>query len=390
MPLNPIKERIAAGLITERKHATADLYIYNYTPQCQFGRNWDEYTLMCRGLILDSEGNIVARPFSKFFNVSEFKGQIPHERFVLQEKMDGSLGVLYKVDGQYFIATRGSFESDQAIKGTAMLQAYIAEHGTDWLEAFDKYGYSYLFEIIYPENRIVVDYKGAERLVLLAMIRNEDGAEGDIAVTGYKDPVLTHGGPTANSVISPEDIRGILGDIITSNREGFVLKYASGFRLKFKFDEYVRLHRILTETSSTVVWEVLAVEDVHIRCPGLDAKQVGDAVRHIDRAKIEPILLQDGKALGSLLENVPDEFYDWLKDTMRTLTAGKDTAIAKGHAMVRDHGHNRLELIKACGQDGVTRAIALSMLDGKTSMAYGLAWRSVKPEWTKPFLNDEG
>ena len=48
---------------------------------------WDEITLQCRGLVTDNEGNVVARPFKKFFNIEEGK-HTPTEEFEVFEKME--------------------------------------------------------------------------------------------------------------------------------------------------------------------------------------------------------------------------------------------------------------------------------------------------------------
>ena len=111
--------------LSVQKHPTADLWIWNYTAKCQYGRNWTEETMMARGLITNKEGEIVSRPFKKFFNVAEHDGEdsklppLPDEPFKVYEKLDGSLGISYFIDGKVFIATRGSFVSEQAIKAKA-------------------------------------------------------------------------------------------------------------------------------------------------------------------------------------------------------------------------------------------------------------------------------
>lgn len=69
--LTELRKRIEAGLILTDKHPELDLYIYNYTKRTQYERMWDRYTRICRGLILNSSGNIVSRPFPKFFNLNE-------------------------------------------------------------------------------------------------------------------------------------------------------------------------------------------------------------------------------------------------------------------------------------------------------------------------------
>ena len=91
-----LDEMIAAKYISEKKHPDADLYIYNYTQKAQFERFWNETTMQCRGLILDGQRKIVARPFKKFFNYGEHETlSIPDGPFKVYEKMDGSLGILY-------------------------------------------------------------------------------------------------------------------------------------------------------------------------------------------------------------------------------------------------------------------------------------------------------
>src|SRR4051812_16526347 len=104
---------VADGWLRAQRHPDADLWIYNYTPQTQYENHWTPETLACRGLILDVDGDVVARPFPKFFNwgTPQAEGLPLHEPFVVTEKFDGSLGILYMLDGQTFIASRGSFTS---------------------------------------------------------------------------------------------------------------------------------------------------------------------------------------------------------------------------------------------------------------------------------------
>ena len=64
-----LKEMLEQGYVVFKKHPEADLFIYNYSAKTQYERIWNEITLACRGLILDAEGNFVARPFAKFFNL---------------------------------------------------------------------------------------------------------------------------------------------------------------------------------------------------------------------------------------------------------------------------------------------------------------------------------
>ncbi len=117
---NEILPYIEKGLISENRHPEDnDVAILNYTQEQQFSGVWDDITRQCRGLIMNVRtGDIIARPFPKFFNYQEHVAKgwpIPNETPIISEKLDGSLGILYELNGEPWIATRGSFVSDQAL-----------------------------------------------------------------------------------------------------------------------------------------------------------------------------------------------------------------------------------------------------------------------------------
>ena len=168
--LNILEKYYQDGLLLKQVHPKHDLTIWNYTPRVQYDRLWDDITIQCRGLVTNSKGDIIARPFKKFFNYEEHKPEdIPNEEYVVYEKLDGSLGILFNYQGEWILATRGSFTSPQAIKGKEILN----NHDISALRKDN----TYLFEIIYPENRIVVDYGDEEKLVVIGGIHTETGEE---------------------------------------------------------------------------------------------------------------------------------------------------------------------------------------------------------------------
>src|SRR5690606_18274092 len=117
--------------------------------------------------------NIKARPFRKFFNYGEMPMEsMPAGLPMVYETIDGSLGILYWIDNTPFLATRGRFTSEQAAMGTKMLHDFLKKNPFQFKE-----GHTYLFEIIYPQNRIVVDYHKDSRLILLGIINNETSEE---------------------------------------------------------------------------------------------------------------------------------------------------------------------------------------------------------------------
>jgi len=82
------------GWLIKQTHPTLPLTIWNYSQTTQYEGKWDEVTLQCRGLVTDTDGNVVARPFKKFFNMEEEK-HTETEEYEVYEKMDGSLGIAF-------------------------------------------------------------------------------------------------------------------------------------------------------------------------------------------------------------------------------------------------------------------------------------------------------
>lgn len=142
---------IGNKLIEASKHPEYDIWILNYTRYTQFEQKWDEYTMACRGLVVDKDGNIIARPFQKFRNYDEYDpSEIDMSQdYEIFEKIDGSLIILfyYEQKGEWLIASRGSFISEQALEAKKMLEAKKI-HNPDIFNFLDKKK-TYLFEIIY-------------------------------------------------------------------------------------------------------------------------------------------------------------------------------------------------------------------------------------------------
>jgi RNA ligase len=252
-----LRERLEQGYVVARKHPTLPLTIYNYGAGAQFDNVWDEATEQCRGLIVDGGGYIVSRPFRKFFNLNTswrpetHEANLPSEQPEVYDKLDGSLGIVWAYDGQVGVATRGSFDSEQARWATAWLHKTYPE----WVQMLISHPevpkeFSYLFEIVYRENRIVVDYD-FEGLVLLAVIYPQDGNElswDGLRSCSWPGRRVERFNKSLRECVSQED----------KVNEGYVLFYRDArLRVKIKFAEYMRLHRLLTGISPKAVWEML-------------------------------------------------------------------------------------------------------------------------------------
>lgn len=59
---------IDTKLVDEKEHPFLPLLIYNYTPECQFSKSWDEVTMMCRGLIVHYDKYLTGLEILKVFD----------------------------------------------------------------------------------------------------------------------------------------------------------------------------------------------------------------------------------------------------------------------------------------------------------------------------------
>lgn len=252
-----LEELIDQKLVKVQQHPSLDdLYIFNYTPQAQFlpADQWSADLKIARGLILDVNNIVIARGFDKFFNLGQGSAEGSTGPMWVSEKMDGSLGVLYEHDGTIAVATRGSFVSEQAVHATQRLDRYFDEN-PDLLIAIRSIvalDMTPLFEIVYPENKIVVDYSDRDELVLLDVINN---ATGQSAINSY-DTLRAVWPHNTLRFFEPGGLRADVRSRIPAGDEGFVLYFPeTGLRLKVKSEEYVALHRLVTGLSEKSVWE---------------------------------------------------------------------------------------------------------------------------------------
>jgi RNA ligase len=227
---------------------TTDLWLLNYSKSCQLEHIWNEVTIQCRGLIINMFGTIKARPFVKFYNYEELDGlgiTVPNLPFDAYEKMDGSLGIMYWVNDVPYLATRGSFTSDQCKHGTEILHTKYK----DMWNRFDKTK-TYLFEIIYPEDKHCIVYgPEVDDIFLLAVIDTETGLETD-SIDNYRD-VLS----VTKHYDGIKDWKNIREQFDGANREGFVIRFSNGFRMKLKYEQYFKIHFLRSMLSKKLILE---------------------------------------------------------------------------------------------------------------------------------------
>lgn len=356
-----LMDHLANGYVREQTHPDLHLplAILNYTHKAQIEGLWDDVTRKCRGLIYNWETTeIVSRPFEKFFNHNQPEAPswaLWDERDVrVQEKMDGSLGIIYPHPGMvsgYAVATRGSFESEQAVEATHMLNTFY--------QGFRAHpDASYLVEIVYPQNRIVVDYGDTTELFLLDILHTESGQSLLAARSGWPHEMAPFP-PTMHFKVSQ----------ITEHREnaeGYVItNVRTGERVKIKFEEYKRLHKLITGVTEKTIWE----------------------------------LLSKGESVDTLLEVVPDEFYDWVQQTTDDLNSQfnrmyrvcfNNFLTVLGTDIIKmakdgDEGRERRRLFAQEIAESDFKDVMFAFYDDRDVSP--MIWKRLKPAYSKPFWN---
>src|SRR5579863_2125952 len=141
-----------------------DLVLLKYKDEIQWGdKPWSTFSRFSRGLVVDMKNQtVLAHGFDKFFNI----GQMPEtqydilkdkKEFEVSEKLDGSclLSFLNPNDNKFYLTTTGSFDSEHGKVGTELFRNLLC---CPKIAAYAAMG-TFIFELIDPRFRIVIDYK---------------------------------------------------------------------------------------------------------------------------------------------------------------------------------------------------------------------------------------
>jgi RNA ligase len=363
LPFDLFERMLDEGFIRSQVHPQfPELAIFNYTEAAQYDRVWNAATNVCRGLVVVLQGPdrelspdcvVLARPFGKFHNLNtEYvpesqEANLPTDAPPLvTEKLDGSMGILYRYGNEWWVATRGSFASVQAQWATAWFRRNVGK----WV--MDEDDATPVFEVIYGENRIVVDYD-YEGLVLLGVVDNVTGRELS------RKAVEWIAGDNSVRVVPAFD--KTLAECAAENKpneEGYVLTYSNGVKVKVKFAEYVRLHRVLTGLNPRAIWEMLS-------------QGGGESVDAI---------LGDPK--------MPVTFISWFKGWVEQLRAryAEIEVISKAVFEARPKEGTRKDMALFFKQTPQVCSVLFAMLDGKDYAP--IIWDRIEPKGNATFKKD--
>ena len=298
------------GFLQMKKHLEYPLYILNYTSKTQYQQRWCKELVHARGLIVTEDGEIIARPLPKFFNHHEITelGELQKQNYELFKKMDGSLVIMFYYKDKCIFCTRGSFISQQALKAKEIFKKKYTDEDVN-KEC------TYCFEVIYSQNKIVVDYGALEDLFLISIIHTKTGKNVNIDQAGFNTVQKI----ATNGVCYTEWIQH---NVV--NEEGYVMRFIDdNLRIKIKFANYVE-------------------------------KQKG---KHLNIKRIK----QSMKKMQTInLNTIPDEFYNEVKETinqMEELFKMKENEVLKEYVKIREQNSTTRDLVETIKQSPLSKIL---------------------------------
>jgi RNA ligase len=210
----------------------------------------------CRGLLFAPTGEVISRPFHKFFNVNQIPETMasavdlsrPH---VVLDKMDGSMVRTAIIQDSIRLCTKAGI-TDESLMAEEFVENYKGRANyTDFFKLCEYAGFTAIFEFCSRRNQIILDYP--EPSLVLTAIRQRvtgkyayyyemiEAAKGfhvpvvdkveQINVTGYEAPtncvtqVIDH-------IRAQRDIEGVVirfddGEMIKMKTEWYCIKHAA-------------------------------------------------------------------------------------------------------------------------------------------------------------------
>jgi RNA ligase len=208
----------------------------------------------CRGIIFNIHGEVIRRPYHKFFNVGEVPSTKLEALDLSQdheylEKLDGSMIAPFILNNQIIWATKMAAPAFHAmvVEHVSKKQNILYEQAVN---NFDKHRITLIFEWCSRQSRIVLDYP-KDTLILTGARFMQSGyylsrEELQDISTQYNIPLVK----ALNHEMSKEDFINYVRSL--KNEEGYVIRFSDnhGEMTKIKADDYVLAHKMIDTLNS--------------------------------------------------------------------------------------------------------------------------------------------
>ena len=251
----------------------------------------------CRGIILDEAADFkpVCVPFFKFGNYGEsYADDIDWNTARVQEKIDGSLIKVWNYKGEWRISTNNTINAETAPTNSND-DTFLNVFNRAWTKTGKQFAdlnteYTYMFELVSPQTRVVIPY-AETKLFHTGTRHNNTLKETDMDIGIEK--------PKEYSIATIEEC------IETAKKldryhEGFVVVDSRWRRIKLKSPIYVAIHHILNNISSEkrIIDLIISGEDAEVVAYFPEYKQMFDDMRQ----RIEHFITYNEQELKAVKE----------------------------------------------------------------------------------------
>lgn len=266
----------------------------------------------CRGLIFSDSGELISRPYHKFFNLGEkMDTQIhhvdfssPHKKLI---KLDGSMirPIYFKEQNGFRLGTKMGI-TDVAMKAEVFVSENLKYFNL--FRACQEKNITPIFEWLSPNNRIVINYE-TDNLVVTAF-RNTNTGE-YFTFSDMVDFAHEFNVDCVAATLDDEEISKVLVSVKDmEDIEGIVYRFDNGHMLKVKTDLYCRMHKSKDIVSSDRrIYELILEEKIDDIKPLLMAEDISRV------EKLENKLWKSVEAMANELDNSYDRFKSLDKKT---------------------------------------------------------------------------
>lgn len=262
-----------------------NLGIFNYSKGCAHHDRWTLISCLARGLVMNMiDHSIVSLSYPKFWDLrenslihnSETRNSVSAlsilKTSTIIEKKDGSLGNLFfnQMRQKWVCCTRGAPDSEQAKWAMKWLLHSNNHQDDSKISKISKINLdglnrqcSYAVEIIFPQNRVIIQYpENHKELSLLAgwniktgVMLTQDEIDSTSMKSGFPRP---HQFP--NSDFKNWDDVFALQQLLSKDYEGVVIRSIDGNMWKLKTDLYKDRLKSMNMTSWQI-WNMLQMDE---------------------------------------------------------------------------------------------------------------------------------
>lgn len=215
------------------------------------GVKWTQSNKHLRSCVVDTNGNVISLGFNKFTNWGENPEHFPTPNSlkgaVCVEKLDGSLLIVSRYNGQHILRTRGTVDASKLENGFE-LEVFKQKYPKvlEFQDHFKNWPFSFLFEWTTPENRIVIRYGDEPEFSLVGAIYHNTGK---LWTQEWLDSHAQDWGCPRPIKHSFDDIPGLLSNVDEwQGKEGICVYSDHGQSIhKIKSAWYLVRHRLKEE-----------------------------------------------------------------------------------------------------------------------------------------------